>query len=318
MQALVLVLVVLVACGGGRDVALVARPQAVISIVEPGAEPRKELRYELTTHDRERFEMEIKLGMSAAFTNTVREEGQRSADVPTLRLTGYLQVTSVSPSGEAAISSVVDDVAVLNDSIDPTLRSRTQAETAALKGLRTSWRMDPLGRTSEIAVETPHASRHMSDRLSSFVDSIRPDSVVFPEQEVGVGATWQVVSKITWSKVIWTRTVKYRLTAMTDTSVTVFTEMVTRASSQALSVEPNASTVLRSGTANMTGDLLLRRHAVMGTGRAQGSTEMNFQIVRDHVRTTSTVRSEIVMRTKSVAEPGEHGGEVLRAEPERR
>ncbi|MGE0867288.1 MAG: DUF6263 family protein [Kofleriaceae bacterium] len=301
-----LVFVVFGACGGSQNAADVATPSAAISLVEPGAEPRRRLRYDLVPHARERFEIETKLHISTAFTNTVLEEGQRSVEVPTVRLVGHVEVTSVSSRGEAVISSVVDDVAVFDDSADPGIRSRTEAEVAVLKGLRTSWRMDPSGRTVDIAVETPKGSKTVR-LLRSLADSIRENAVVFPEQEVGLGATWQVVSKLSSSSITWTRTVKYRVTALTETSVTVLTQVVMRASSQALSVEPNATTTLTSGEGNMTGELLLRRQAVMVTGRAQGNSEMNFQIVRGRLRITSTLRWETLTSIQSAAEGGEHG-----------
>lgn len=88
----------------------------------------------------------------------------------------------------------------------------------------------------------------------------------------------------------WQRSVKYRLRSLDDSTATVLAEVTMSAGSQALSVEPNATTRVTSGT--VVEELTVPLRALVPSGTARGTTEVNFSIVKGHARITSTVRAE--------------------------
>jgi len=300
------VLVLAIAIGCGSKPLHVTKPEPSITVVDVGAEPQRLLRYELTPDATERMEMTFKIRASTAFTNTVLETGQSSADFPTIKNVTLIKVTSLGADGLASVRSEVENITVLDDVVDPALRTRTQAEVAQLKGSRVSWRMTPSGRISDVAVDAPNASPSARHRLSTFADAVRETSVIFPVAAIGIGATWQVTSEHSSAGVTWNRTVTYRLKALTDLSATIDVQFVMRAPSQALSVEPNASTKLTSGTSSANGELIVPLRGLVATGSAQGTSEMNLLIVRGRLRITSTVQTEMQSSVKPVvaASPG--------------
>jgi Family of unknown function (DUF6263) len=161
--------------------------------------------------------------------------------------------------------------------------------------------MAPSGVISNIVVGTEHS--HPRKRLANVVESIRDASVVFPDVEIGVGATWRVTSQQTYSGVTWDRTIKYTLKAVSGGAATVVADITMRAGSQALSVEPNATTRLNSATGNATTELIIPLHGLVPTGMTQGTSEANFSIVRGHLRITSTVQSESSSSIKPFSPP---------------
>ena len=294
------VLVLAIAVGCGSQAPHVAKPEPSITVVDVGAEPRRLLRYELTPDATERMELTSKIRMRTAFTNTVLETGQSSADFPTIKNVNLIMVTSLGADGLASVRSEVENITVLDDVVDPALRARTEADVAQLKGSRVSWRMTPSGRISDVAVEAPNASPSRRNRLSNLADAVRETSVMFPAAAIGIGATWQVTSEHSSAGVTWNRTATYRLKALTDSSATIDAQFVMRAPSQALSVEPNASTKLTSGTSNANGELIVPLRGLVATGSAQGTSEMNLLIVRGRLRITSTVQTETLLSVKPV------------------
>jgi len=68
-----------------------------------------------------------------------------------------------------------------------------------------------------------------------------------------------------------------------------------KAGSQALSVEPNATTTVTSGTATMVADLNVPLRGLVPIATAQGSSEVNLSSVQRHLRITSTVRTETLV-----------------------
>jgi len=135
VQVGVLLVAVTVACGGSQH-AHRATPEESIVLVDAGAEPRQQFRYDLTAHVPERSEVSLKLRTNAAFTNTVLETGHRSVDFPTVRIVIRREVSALAPDSAAEMTSVIEDVTVLDDVVDPTVRTRVEHEAGTVEPRR--------------------------------------------------------------------------------------------------------------------------------------------------------------------------------------
>ena len=278
-------LLFVVACGSNTP--HVATP-AMITVLDPGAEPRQVLRYEPTLHVPERAEMTLKTRVTNRFTNTVLETGQRSIDNPSIRLVQRFDAVETTPTGETVMRFEIEDATVLDDVVDPALRALAAARSAKMKGLRGSWHLAPSGKATELVLQTPDAE-HRSD-----LSPMRESSVVFPDVPVGIGATWQVTSHESIGGVTWDRKATYRLRGLADSTASIDADIAMHASSQALSTEPNATTTLTSATMNIAAQLTIPLHKLVTTSSAQGTSESNFSIVRGHLRITSTMQIEML------------------------
>jgi len=295
-----LALLVAVGCGASTNTQHPANPAPTLSVLQAGAEPRQRLRYELPLHAPERMELSLKVRVTNAFTNTVLETGRRSVDLPTVRIDGRVAVTKITPSGEALVTYELENAVVLDDLVDPAVRRPLEAAMAAMKGWRGSWRMSPSGLLSDIVFDTPNASKSGRNSLSN-VDELIPDmSVVFPDAEIGVGATWEVKSRRSMSGVTWERTATYRLRELGASSATVDANVVMHASSQALTVEPNASTRLTSGTVTGSANLSVPLRGLVPTGMSQATSEMNFSIIRGRQRIITSLETQTFVSVKPI------------------
>jgi hypothetical protein len=274
----VAVIVALAACGGATP-----RP-AALTVTEAGAEPRQPLRYAPVLRAVERAEVRIKSRLSAATTNTVLDTSKVAADAPTIRLVIRSEVTELGVNGDALIGYEIEDTGVLADVVDPAAYRVLEPEVAALKGVRGSWRRSATGQMTEARIDL------VSAKLA--LDSIQQAGAVFPAAAIGVGAVWRSTGEVTISGVRWQRTITYRLKDLVDDVATLEVTAALRASSQALSVEPNASQRLTSGAMDVTGVLVGPLHGIIASGDLRETSELNLLIVRGRVRAASTVRTE--------------------------
>jgi hypothetical protein len=278
----------------------VAKPAPIVVVLEPGAEPRQRLRYEPTPGLSEEVEASTKLRITNTFTNTVLETGQRSADYPTTVIRGRLQVTGRSPEGDALLSFAVEDVRTLGDVVDPRVRQQVDAELQRLRGAHASFRLLPTGELADVKLDIRNTPQERVSRLASSFDEM---FVRFPQADIGIGGTWQIETHATISGVKWTKKATYTLRELTDGQATVDVSIAMRAASQALRVEPNATTTLESGEGSTSGQAFVPRHGLVTSGSSQTTTEASFLIVRRHLRISSTVRTETLSAVKRIDAP---------------
>jgi hypothetical protein len=283
----------------------VARPTpSPVALLDAGAAPRLRVRHDPVLHAPEQVETTLELTVSTSFTNTVLERGHTGVGLG-LRSRGRLEVIGFTAGGDALVTYEIEEAALVGD-VDPAIRPTVDAELAALQGARASWRMAPSGTVSELDIVAPQVSSSMQTRLSSLGQAIHDAAVVFPDAEIGVGARWQVRARPSLAGVTWDQTTTYQLRALTGTSATVEAETVMHARSQALRVEPTATTRLTSGTSRATSELIIPLRGLAATGASRTTTEANYSIVRKDLRITSTVQTEAAfsIRPRDTAAPG--------------
>jgi len=293
----------LAGCGGSQRSSGHVEP--TIQVLDAGSEPRQRLHYDLAENASERMELTFKLRINSAYTNTVLETAHRSADFPTIKNTVRIEVTDIGADGTMTVNSIVEDVAVLDDVVDATMRKTVEVEANAMRRWQRSWRMTRSGRISDIKASAPNDSAAARAQLSNVVETVRESAVIFPDQPLGVGARWQVTSRYVASGVTWERATTYRLKALTDLAATVDAKISMHADSQPLSVEPNATTRLTSATSNASAELVVPLHSLVATATSHGTSEMNLLVVRGHLRFASSVQTEAIssMRPVTAAAP---------------
>ncbi len=290
--------VVLAACGGSHAIDTKREPALVV--LDAGAEPRQLLRFAPTVHVPERIETTYKVRAATAFTNTVLETGHRSADYPAVKVVERAEVTGIDANGDALVGSEIEDAQVLEDLIDPKLRDSLVAQASQLKGSHGSWRRSPAGTVADVIYRAPQASPALRKRLEDMSDMVQALAAPLPDVPVGVGASWVVTSRTTVSRVTWDRKATYRLRDLTGGTAVLDATIEMHAGSQALSVEPNATLRLTSGSASGTGELSISLGGVFATGDTRTTSEMNYTIVRGHQRITSTMQTEWTVTARAL------------------
>lgn len=271
-------LLVLLLCACGSTVRIPASP--TLSIVDRGAEPRQLLRFAPIPGTTERAEVTIKQRLRTAYTNTVLEDGRTDVDQPSMRLIGPVVTENVSAAG-AKITFTIETAEVLDDVVDARARPQVEAAAKGMVGSAVVWRRAANGATEPIAVPAALGSELFGDPT-------------FPDEPVGIGASWRVTKAFTSSGVRFRAVMTYRLRDLMPSQVTLDLETDLVAPEQALSVEPNASVHLTSATGRGTGHAVIPLHSAIATSSVQWTVELNLKIVRGRLRVTSSQTLERV------------------------
>jgi hypothetical protein len=118
--------------------------------------------------------------------------------------------------------------------------------------------------------------------------------------EIGTGARWQARSRPKIGDVTWDRTVTYTLRELTDSTATVDADILMTASSQAISVEPRATTTLTSGRNHLGMELIVPLHRLVPAGSLQSTTELNISLVQRALRVTTTLGIDLQLAVKAL------------------
>lgn len=275
MASLAGVAFLLGACGGASRSANEPAPAPSLVLVANGAEPRQLLRFAPPLHVPETYELKVKTRINNTFTNTVLETGHRDLDLPTSRFTIRAEATGATPAGEIDLSLETLDAGVLDDVVDPRVKAVTARQVVSLKGKRMSGRAKPSGEGTGFDTSVPPIRWPL-----------------FPDAPVGVGAEWRVVSSTTIDRIQWHIAATYRLRELDETRAVLDCAADMKADGQALSVEPNATTTLKSASGHVTATMTVPLHGVVIDGEAHTTTETNLLIVQGHLRVTSTVLTD--------------------------
>lgn len=294
-------LVALAACGGTAPDAKAPIAPPTVTLLDPGPAPRQRVQFELAPHMTEQVEMTNKLIISTAFENTVLETGQRKSELPLVHVRGHLEVTDVTPDGVASISFAADDITV-DDDADPRVRQAVEAELRRSKNVHGGWRMSRAGVLTEVEIED--GSRAGGAGTGSVASAVTATTIAFPDAEIGVGATWQVVSQPRTGGIRWTTTSMCKLLSLENGVATVDVSVASRAGSQALFVEPKRSRRLTSGSTTSSGQVIIPLKSLVPTAALRGTSETNFQLVDDRRRIASTFSIDSVLSINPLRRAG--------------
>src|SRR5262249_32152219 len=96
------------------------------------------------------------------------------------------------------------------------------------------------------------------------------------------------------------QTTTYRLANVTEAAATVDVDVVMKAASQALSVEPNATTTVTSASSHGTGQSVIPLHGLVATGTLTATAETNLAIVRGPQRILSSMQLDTIASVKAI------------------
>jgi hypothetical protein len=164
-----------------------------VKLLEPGAEPRRELRYR---YDKGRVER----ARLISGTGLTMEVGGQKLDLPAmpdLEMNAKIRIVDLLASGSARRQLVIDKVDLKQGGIDPSLRDDVEQALARLEGLKGRDLIDARGFIHELKLEKVQARPELRQFLESMQQALGQMGAPFPEEAVGKGARWQIETKVT-------------------------------------------------------------------------------------------------------------------------
>lgn len=252
-----------------------------VKLLEPGATPRRKLRNVYKAGVSERAQMDMKMSMSA---KTEQGESPRM-QVPSVRTIMRLDAKEVTPEGDLRYAFEAERIEVLKDlPVDPKLRGQLESEMQKMVGMHGKGRMSPRGLTSEVELDLPpQLSPALRANLETLRDSLKDLAMPLPEEEVGVGAKWEVTARTPMAGAMTDIRSVYTLKKLTNDSMTTDIEVT-------LSAPPNQPMALPNLPPGATATL----DSMQGTGKGT-ATRAFAKLVG---QATSHIASDTTMKIK--------------------
>ncbi len=260
-------------------------------LLDPGAEPRSELRYQLGSGT---FEMTVDSTQSIS----VEADGtSQSVDVPTTRFVVEMVTT---PTSEVGVTRVDFRYlgAGLAEAGDVGMGAAIQDAFEPLLGL-TGWMlMDDTGKALDLGFEGMDAlDPALASSFSDFERLGTELSAPLPREPVGIGARWQVLLRVPSQGLVMDQTVEYTLLERTDDGIVLAVD-----TDQTADPGPFTPPSLPAGT---TADLIALDGSGSGTMRlpldglvptSEMSLELEMLLTVDGTPVTMAVTAEAEVR----------------------
>jgi hypothetical protein len=213
-------------------------PQAgppVVTLIDPGAEPRKPLRYAFQKKA-ESVEMDMKMSMAM----NVGGRASPMMTMPTIRMTLELKPESIDKDGTVTATVLAKKAEVLKDApVPPEVLTKLSEQIQGMVGLKGRAVITSRGFTKEASMEAPpNAAPQLKQILDSMKDSLRDMSMPLPEEPVGKNAKWEVKTVIV-SQLTTAQKATYTAKELGAKSATLDATVVQNAPPQRVQTPPN-------------------------------------------------------------------------------
>ena len=263
-----------------------------LTLKNPGKGPRKPIRFTATKGMKRALTtlMEMKLGI---------EMGGRSSPaqkVPVIKMPMDLVVTHVEANGDIRYEFTLREPEIVPDkTTTAAMRQQLAAELKGLAGMTGHAVVTNRGFTREADVVVPKSATAQSKQ---FIDGIRQSMnqlcAPVPAEDVGVGATWETVSKLEQNGLTLVQTVTTRLQSFQNNSIKLKIDLVQTAKPQKITT--NGVTVdLVSFASTGSGDTTMKLEGLIPT---LAKVAMHSDIVMDAAGQKVRMILDLAMSTK--------------------
>jgi hypothetical protein len=266
---------------GAPDKLLPSGKPALVRLLDPGAEPRADLSYAITKGPAP------KLGMAMDLAVRMKMGGrQNNAALPRMGMTLDGSAGETNAAGEWKITAGLVDISI--DGKSPETQQLAEAmrpQVQAMKGLGINYWLSPKGRVRDVKIELPKgfptAAQALVEGLNqSFESMVAP----LPNEAVGVGAQWQVVSRMSASGADLLQSATYTLKARDGLKATLdvtTTQLSASDTLKALGGPPGGVTHVKSFRSGGTGTTRIDTTSVVPeSGTTKMKTAMTVEVAQ--------------------------------------
>jgi hypothetical protein len=236
-----------------------AAAQAEVKLIEPGAEPRKELRF----HPNSDSQQSAALSMNIALDTAIGEMPNQTVKLPAIKLAPQFTVKSISEDGQISYEIVIKDASVAEEGGSlPGVLEAVKGAVTGMKGLSGSGAISSRGISQGLELKLPAnkdpQTRQLMDQIQQALIGL---AVPLPKEAVGPGAKWEVKLPIKSENVRIDQTVTYELGSLDGERLTLKSTATQSAANQKVpstmmpGLKLNLVKLTGKGTGTTTADL---------------------------------------------------------------
>lgn len=166
-----------------------------LTVLSPGAEPREKLSYDLAVGKKQ----SLALGLGMDLQMNAPGRPMPKTQIPKITMLFDLETTGKKPSGDFDVRGVISGVELGQpDASQKAAMDQMKAQLDGIKGLTMTYVVSPSGRVRDVKVTVPGdaksaASQALGQMTQSFESMVAP----LPVDPVGIGAKWEVITRVT-------------------------------------------------------------------------------------------------------------------------
>jgi hypothetical protein len=252
---------------------------AIVTLLSPGQEPRKALRYRIARDHAARMEMSMLMGMAMEVAGT----SMPAMQLPAITVSADVAATEVSPSGDVSVRTTFTGSSVeATAGVDPAIVAAMQGMNADLKGLASTSTISDRGIVRSIQFDLSSiTNQELRNTMGSLSSSIEQLSMALPEEPVGVGARWEVRQRLVSSGTLMFQRMTIEVKAIDGDVVTLGSTMEQHAPPQAVSnpaLPPDAEIWLQGLSMSGQGEMTLDLRSLVPTSSMSGTTDTDMEV----------------------------------------
>ena len=253
--------------------------EVVVKLLEPGANPRKLLRFTPKKGDKQSTVMTMKMAQSMVM------RGQKLPPVPTpaMKFAIDLAVTDVASNGDVTFEFTYPDAKVVDE--EGTASAAKAAMEGMLKsmiGLKGKGVITSRGFTQSSDVELPPgAAPQLTAVIDSMKESLSKMSSPVPEEPIGVGAKWSVSQSITANGITLEQVSVHTVKAINGDKFDLAVEVTQKADKQEMKapgLPEGAKMTLESLESNGKGTMLMNPTELFPVSEVKTETKSTMEL----------------------------------------
>jgi hypothetical protein len=275
----------------------ITNPTSKLELLNPGIEPRRELRLRPAVNSKQT--MTMTMGMSMGMT--MGEMTIPKMALPKVVLKIDLNVTSVDPSGDIHYTFAYSDIkAIADKDTPPELLATMQKGFKSFVGYKGDVVVSNMGKLKSKNLIIPkNVDPMLKKTLEQLSKSMEQVSTPLPTQMLGVGAKWQVTNSVKVSNIQMNQLATYEVLKMDDRGITIRTKINQSAPSQNFQVpgmDAKAKVKLNSLISTGEGRYVLRFDSLLPIeGRLLLDTDSNMSVQNDPKEEPTNVVSKLAI-----------------------
>lgn len=244
------------ACSGDGKTELVAGDVMAVALVE-GGDNRTLLRYHPDEGTTARAEMVLDVSLRQVI------DGRRApnVDTPPMRLVMAITVDDVSDDGTISERFVVEAYEVVDEGADPAVVEAMQAELDQLVGMSGRYTMTDRGIVTDAVIDEMELTNPVLEQtLDQFRSQLSTLAVPLPEEEVGVGATWDAAVAMDLFGIGFNTALRFEVVAIDGDEITVdvrYEQTMVRGPAGIPGVPPDVRVAVKGGTIRGEGESVM-------------------------------------------------------------
>jgi len=189
-----------------------------VKLLDPGKEPRKELRLKSKVGQTDKMKMTMAMDMNIK----VGAQNPPTQKLPPMIMNMGMKVTEVKPNGDIRYEFTLTSTDVTSSpGMDPKVVAAIKEALGKLNGLNGYAVVSNRGFNREAKINLPPgADANTKQVMQGMEQAMQQIGAPLPEEPVGVGAKWQYVTKLTQNGISLKQTAVYDLTKMDGERIT--------------------------------------------------------------------------------------------------